>query len=198
MAGSEGKQIRSPAASGLHQTHPAEAPAALQGRGGQVGQRGCVPSQALGDSRRAGSPGAPSSSAAAMAVTGLTQARDLLPNAAQAPGACCGEARWPRQEPEQQQHSRPGAGWDRALGVPGPTAGGLGCRRAEPPSLGRRKKGAFVGAVRGPAQHGRGRGHSINPHFVPAHTKSLYGGGSSQTWRTGLSASGGREAEVTG
>lgn len=52
MAGSEGKQIRSPAASGLHQTHPAEAPAALQGRGGQVGQRGCVPSQALPSGRQ--------------------------------------------------------------------------------------------------------------------------------------------------
>lgn len=66
-------------------------------------------------------PGTPSSSAVVMAETGLMQAGDLLPNAAQAlahhAGACCGEAQLPRQEPEQQQ-DQPGRGRGQGPGGP--------------------------------------------------------------------------------
>lgn len=55
------------------------------------------------------------------------------------------------------------------------------CCRAVPlsppaPHPQQRKKGTFVGAICSPAQHRRGRGDGINPHFVLAHTKPLYGG----------------------
>lgn len=38
-----------------------------------------------------------------------------------------------------------------------------------------RKNSTFVRAVRGPTRCSSGRGNSINPHFVPALTKPLYG-----------------------
>lgn len=56
--------------------------------------------------------------------------------------------------------------------------------------------GNLCGAVCGPAWRGKGRGHGINPHFVLAHTKPLYGDGQAQ--RMGLSASRGREAAAMG
>lgn len=69
-------------------------------------------------------------------------------------------------------------------GLPGSSTGGVGAPsrsvvpRPQPAGTlsSAREEGHLCGSHLQPCSQGRGRGNSINPHFVPAHTKPLYGG----------------------